>query len=327
MGSWLLPFLAASVSWANPTAPVEAVWVAQQADGLCAATHLGEGWFLTAQHCVAGAGPVRLISRAGERIRGRRVSWSAAEDLAWIRAEPVDAVQLELGQQPVEQGATVQVVGHPFGSPRPLGYFAGTLRWSRRPATVAASGDVALQLDTTLYPGDSGGPVVDGDGRVVGVVSRKINGGPGFATHAVRAQRLKDAPQTPLSGSVRMDLIGTLPVRSAESWTLGLHVAVAFWNRWTLHVEATPAGGAGDAVLGAVRTGASVPVGTGPWTLWIEPSGGAALVRRQGARAGAVVGGALRWGPIRVGADAVLATDVQPRVTLGLTWPGQLTTF
>ena len=50
------------------------------------------------------------------------------------------------------------------------------LQWSVSAGIVSNVGPRLIQTDAALNPGNSGGPAVDSEGRVIGIVSRKLSG-------------------------------------------------------------------------------------------------------------------------------------------------------
>jgi hypothetical protein len=101
------------------------------------------------------------------------------------------------------------VWGHPHGGVAPMGYLEGLLRWSVVDGLVSAVGPRAIQISAPLNAGNSGGPVLDASGQIVGIVSRKLRGsGLGFATtsEAIRSALDDDLRGPALGGSFVAEL-------------------------------------------------------------------------------------------------------------------------
>ncbi len=143
-------------------------------------TATGSGWVLDArQGLVVTAGHV---VNAGERFRvgGKEATVVAAapcEDLALLRATSADglsAARLGRGSS-VEQGETVVALGYAANAApgdavtSTRGVVSATSTAFRDPAPDVPAYQDAIQTDTALNPGNSGGPLVDLDGRVIGV--------------------------------------------------------------------------------------------------------------------------------------------------------------
>jgi S1-C subfamily serine protease len=143
-------------------------------------TATGSGWVLDASEgLVVTAGHV---VNAGERFRvaGKEAAVVAAapcEDLALLRVargEGLRAATLGRGSS-VEQGETVVALGYAANAApgdavtSTRGVVSATSTAFRDPAPDVPAYQDAIQTDTALNPGNSGGPLVDLDGRVIGV--------------------------------------------------------------------------------------------------------------------------------------------------------------
>lgn len=106
-------------------------------------------------------------------------------DLALLSfVEPADFPRLEWANALPAVGEEVFVLGNPKN-----------LGLSVTRATVSQIKDAEIQLNTTLNPGNSGGPVINQDGEVVGVVSYQMQDvqGMAFAIHVHTIQRFVQA--------------------------------------------------------------------------------------------------------------------------------------
>lgn len=122
---------------------------------------------------------VTVVTRDGTHLPAQVLARDEALDLVVLEtAEPVPgATPLRPAPETSAMvGRPVVALGHPFGQ------FAGLLgergegllRWSIATGTVAAANDVGIQADVALTEGHEGGPLLDCEGRVLGVVA----GGP-----------------------------------------------------------------------------------------------------------------------------------------------------
>jgi serine protease Do len=126
---------------------------------------------VTARHLVVDAEQVLIRDISGRTIPAAVVGTDARTDLALLRVpgaglQPVD---LDLSdERPV--GDTVIAIGNPYGLSHSLavGVVGGR---GRRLQGAPEEGVDYLQLSIPLNPGNSGGPVFDEEGRVVGVLS------------------------------------------------------------------------------------------------------------------------------------------------------------
>jgi S1-C subfamily serine protease len=165
---------------------------------------------------VQGARAVYIEFADGERIRGRVVGWDLFSDVGVIRVRPADHAleALPLGNSAkVVVGEPVAAIGSPFGKQSSLtvGVVSAT---GRSIDSLAAGGFTvsnAIQTDAQINRGNSGGPLFDADGRVIGINAQiestsGTNEGVGFAIPIDLARRSLD--QLLRTGKVRYAYIG-----------------------------------------------------------------------------------------------------------------------
>jgi len=109
---------------------------------------------------------IRLPGSKGERLPAKVVGWDRNLDLALLKVEykPEFIFSLGTGPDPIP-GQRLQALGSPGGLESTL--TEGIVSAVQRP--LLAVGEV-LQIDVAVNPGNSGGPLVDSRGRVVGIV-------------------------------------------------------------------------------------------------------------------------------------------------------------
>lgn len=331
--------------------PIDPVVLIQVGDGTCAGVIVDDaGNVATAYHCVALGLRPAITTRDGALTHGRVTRVSVADDLALIAADDLAGrPALPVGDPPAV-GETVWAVGHPYGGAVGGGFFAGTLRWAVMAGEVSAVGERAIQLAMPLQPGNSGGPIIDGDGRVVGIVSRRIGaGGPGFAARGdtLRALIAGERGRAPGLGgtfeaSVAVSILGATP-----SYGVAAHLVVrdrivftasgaaAVGARWDAVRDGTVAWDAAELRLGLRqrigRGGAALRLdawgGLVTTMSWTSPDDDPLRLRTGGEAALAF--GAGVWSQ-RFGLDVgAVATDAGwvSRIAIGARWPGMLGIF
>ncbi len=137
------------------------------------------GDILTANHVVDGASTIDVTFADGTKSRASVVSSEPEHDIAVIRADrpPSQLVPAVLGDpSSVQPGVEAYAMGNPFGLVGSVsaGVVSGLDRSFKRPDTNQVLTGL-IQIDTAVNPGNSGGPLVDRDGRVIGIVTALIN--------------------------------------------------------------------------------------------------------------------------------------------------------
>jgi serine/threonine protein kinase len=172
------------------------------------------GLFVTAEHVIEPAlqpntGTVALVLYRGEALDQRVVPAQIVRadadlDLAVLRIEPTPQVQLTalpLGQSNgLLETAVVTAFGYPLGTevPHEQGkYPSVSVNQGRITSLPKGEGGVSLiQLDAALNPGNSGGPVLDREGKVIGVVAAGIVGASGL-NYAIPVDQLTGYLRSP----------------------------------------------------------------------------------------------------------------------------------
>jgi S1-C subfamily serine protease len=139
------------------------------------------GLILTNDHVIAGASSI-TVSLDGESEHTRTARLVAADpsrDLALLRIEPAGVTlhPLTLASSATrEVGEPAYAIGNPFGLNWTLtsGVVSALARTIKAPDGAAITG--AIQTDAALNPGNSGGPLIDAQGAVIGVNSQIVSG-------------------------------------------------------------------------------------------------------------------------------------------------------
>jgi S1-C subfamily serine protease len=142
-----------------------------------------EGHIVTNEHVVDGADEFRVrFGESGEPIEAKLLGDDPSVDLALLQVDPDDvddALQpLELGaSENLRPGDPAIAIGSPFGLEGTVtsGIVSALGRTIQAPNGFSISG--AIQTDAAINPGNSGGPLLDEQGRVIGVNSQIRTGG------------------------------------------------------------------------------------------------------------------------------------------------------
>ncbi|MFT4627612.1 MAG: hypothetical protein ACI8PZ_006299 [Myxococcota bacterium] len=287
--AWLV-----GVALAAPSEALDAVVLVQQGATMCAGAVVDpRGTVVTAYHCVATGGHPSVIARDGRRAVARVVNVHVASDLAVLRVDGLAGVPfLSLRPESPDIGEQVHALGHPLGSEAPQGFYEGTLRWSMSTGVVAAVGARSLQITAPVNPGNSGGPVVDDEGRLVAVVSRRLAGdGLGFAGRVELVRSLLEEGErrwTPVGGTWGVEWLGSSYEGDGGVLSGGPRVEVVFRDRVVCTAGLALAPSARwDAVrfgrirwtAGELRVGVRQRIGRGPWAGRVDGIGGLGWVQ------------------------------------------------
>jgi S1-C subfamily serine protease len=193
-----------------------------------------KGTVATAYHCVASGQKTEVRTRKGEDFIGRTIAADPKNDIALIFVDGLAEVIAPMAIRATDprQGDQVYGLGHPFApaSGRTLA-MEGMLQWSVTAGIVSAVGPRLIQTDTALNPGNSGGPVVDKDGLIVGIASRKLSGdNVAFLSSSSNLLALQKSMSKPalLGGQFTLGLSSVAPAdpNGAASLSLGVGAIV-----------------------------------------------------------------------------------------------------
>jgi serine protease Do len=143
----------------------------------------GAGLVVTNAHCIRRGAAVQVIA-GGKWREAHALAYHPHHDLALLAAPSVTGPLLELRDpESLRPGELVFAHGHPLGIKDSLAM--GVLH----AVTLDRSGSARwIVADVRLAPGNSGGPLVDAEGRLVGINSMVVNG-LGVAVPASLVQR------------------------------------------------------------------------------------------------------------------------------------------
>ena len=141
-----------------------------------------EGRILTASHVVDGASSITVRFQDGTTRTAKVLGEDRSTDVALLKVDPAGLTlhPLELGSSSaLAVGDPLAVIGDPLRYARSLstGVVSGVDRTIQAPSGFSVAH--AIQTDASLNPGNSGGPVFDRRGRVVGIADQIATGGSG----------------------------------------------------------------------------------------------------------------------------------------------------
>jgi len=137
------------------------------------------GDILTSLHVVDGAKSIELTFADGSTSPGDIVTSQPENDIAVVRPRqpPATLVPATLGNPAaIRQGSEAYALGSPFGLYGSVS--AGVISGLDRTFKMRDSGRTLtglIQIDAAVNPGNSGGALVDRDGRLIGIVTALVN--------------------------------------------------------------------------------------------------------------------------------------------------------
>ncbi|MFL5617447.1 MAG: S1C family serine protease [Gemmatimonadaceae bacterium] len=142
-----------------------------------------DGMILTNAHVVGDAPTVQVGLADGRKVTGTVLGRDLGLDVAVVRIPVTDAPVAPLGNSDqLQVGQLAIAVGNPLGLERTV--TTGVISAVNRPGRTLG-GETFIQTDAAISPGNSGGPLVDSRGNVIGINSAELLGagvsGLGFA--------------------------------------------------------------------------------------------------------------------------------------------------
>jgi S1-C subfamily serine protease len=149
-----------------------------------------DGYLLTNSHVARSSGALRVRLSDGATIPGELIGADDHTDLAVVRVQARLPEPLALADgRPVSVGQLVVAIGNPLGFERSVSLGVVSALFRSLPTNAGGLLEGLIQTDAAVNPGNSGGPLVDADGHVVGITTAMIAyaSGIGFAVPASTA--------------------------------------------------------------------------------------------------------------------------------------------
>lgn len=131
-----------------------------------------EGYLLTNQHVVKDARFLKVKLATGRELVGEVLQAHARRDVALVKTESTGAEPLAIRPGEPNIGEDVYAIGSPLGEK-----FIGTLTRGVLSGHRTLDALRFLQSDVAVLPGNSGGPLLDANGQVIGIAVRAFDAG------------------------------------------------------------------------------------------------------------------------------------------------------
>ena len=140
----------------------------------------GDGYIATNYHVVQRATQIRVTLYSGEVLDATLVGYRAEDDLAVVKVEGGGYAPMPIGNSDSLMAGDIAIaVGNPGGADggwtTTQGIISATNRTISVEETAYYSEMKMLQTDAQVNPGNSGGPLCNGRGEVIGVITRKMS--------------------------------------------------------------------------------------------------------------------------------------------------------
>lgn len=155
-----------------------------------------DGYILTNNHVVGNADKIKVKLEDGREFIAEEIGSDPHSDVAVIKINAQNLPTISLGDSDaLDVGEWVVAIGNPFGLSHTL--TAGVVSAKGRSNVGLADYENFIQTDAAINPGNSGGPLVDLDGKVVGMntaIFSRSGGymGIGFAIPVNMLEEIKD---------------------------------------------------------------------------------------------------------------------------------------
>src|SRR5262249_19532101 len=150
------------------------------------------GYILTNNHVVEDAGEIEVRLSDSRTFKASVVGRDPKTDLAVLRLEGVSGnlPTAELGDSDhLRIGQWAVAIGNPFGLDRTV--TVGIISATGRSRVGLATYEAFIQTDASINPGNSGGPLLDLDGKVVGINTAIVASGQGIG-FAIPSNMVRD---------------------------------------------------------------------------------------------------------------------------------------
>jgi serine protease Do len=181
-----------------------------QATGSGVIVDAGQGYVLTNAHVVENASNIEITTKDNRRLTAKLIGRDPETDIAVLQIPAAGLTAVPIGDSDrLQVGDFVLAIGNPFGLGQTV--TSGIISALGRSGLGIEGYEDFIQTDASINPGNSGGPLVDLQGRVVGINTAILapsgaNIGIGFAVPISMARQIME--QLISYGEIRRGRIG-----------------------------------------------------------------------------------------------------------------------
>ena len=212
-----------------------------------------DGFILTNHHVVRGANSILIQLHDRRQFVGTLVGEDVSSDLALLKIEAPDLIPATWGDsEQVNVGSIVWAIGSPYGFQHTV--TSGIISGKNRPGDINHPTQSLLQTDAAVNPGNSGGPLVDAQGRVIGINTSIFGDSFQGISFAVPSETAKFIYRELSSkGAVTRGYLGVKPVEVKHRDAMRLQLPDLDGAMLSQVVEGSPAFAAGIRAFDIIR--------------------------------------------------------------------------
>lgn len=136
----------------------------------------GSAYIVTNNHVVSGSSSLEVILNSGKKVTATLVGTDKSTDLAVLKIDDanVTAVASFANSNQINAGQSVLAIGSPLGTTYASSVTKGIISAKSRSITTSYGKATVIQTDAAINAGNSGGPLINLSGQVVGINSMKL---------------------------------------------------------------------------------------------------------------------------------------------------------
>lgn len=136
----------------------------------------GSAYIVTNNHVVSGSSSLKVILNSGKKVTATLVGTDKTTDLAVLKIsdDNVTTVASFANSNQISAGQSVLAIGSPLGTTYASSVTKGIISAKSRSITTSYGKATVIQTDAAINAGNSGGPLINLSGQVVGINSMKL---------------------------------------------------------------------------------------------------------------------------------------------------------
>ncbi len=165
-----------SSSSSSSSSSSDTVQLAAEGTGLIYESDDGYAYIVTNNHVISGANELQVLMSDGTKVKAKLIGKNATKDIAVLKISMTKVTTATfVNSSNVQPGQQVLAIGSPLGSDYASSLTSGIVSATDRQISDDPIKLTAIQTDVALNPGNSGGPLINMAGEVIGINSMKIN--------------------------------------------------------------------------------------------------------------------------------------------------------